>query len=262
MDSLLDEFIPIPDEDRFGFSTPVFMICVIIAYLAFVLQIGPRIMKNREPFKLKEFILFYNILQVVACLYAVNEIWNLASWSLFSFKSCHIYEANTVGRKKFDDLTYFIYWLKIFELCDTVVFVMRKKQNQITYLHVFHHSSTITLVYLLLKYYRGNGALYPIFLNSWVHVIMYTYYLFSNICSAEVMKKFILVKKSITIIQMVQFCMILAQVATTWKNCKIPLILRCYYLFVVSVIFYGFYDFYKKAYLTKQAANKSKNKSK
>lgn len=31
-------------------------------------------MKNREPFKLKEFILAYNIIQVVACLYVINEV--------------------------------------------------------------------------------------------------------------------------------------------------------------------------------------------
>lgn len=60
---------------------------------------------------------------------------------------------------------------------------------------------------------------------------------------------------------MIQFCLILAQAAIMWTNCKIPLILKYYYLLVVSVIFYGFYDFYKKAYANTQA-NKLKNKAK
>lgn len=79
--------------------------------------------------------------------------------------------------------------------------------------------------------------------------------------SAEVMKKFILIKKSITIIQMIQFCMILTQAYVMWSFCRIPLILRIYYCVVVAVIFYGFYDFYKKAYTNAQSS-KSASKSK
>lgn len=97
----------------------------------------------------------------------------------------------------------------------------------------------------------GIGALFPIFLNSWVHVIMYSYYLFSNVFGPGVMKHLIYIKKSITIIQMIQFVFILAQAMIMWNNCQVPLIVRSYYYVVVSVIFYGFYDFYKKTYLKK-----------
>ncbi|XP_065370199.1 very long chain fatty acid elongase 4 [Calliphora vicina] len=248
-------------DNRFGLTSPLFTISVIASYLLFVYQIGPRFMKNRPAFQLKQFMTIYNVLQVGACLYIVTAIWDLESWGIFDFNKCITYEVNTLNRAKFDTLTYFTFWLKIAELCDTVVFVLRKKERQITYLHVFHHSSTITLVYLFLKYYRGNGALYPIYLNSWVHVIMYTYYFFANICSAEVMKKFISIKKSITIIQMIQFCFILAHAAIMWSNCQIPALLKAYHCLIVLVIFYGFYDFYKKAYTNSQAS-KLKNKAK
>ncbi|KAM7345017.1 very long chain fatty acid elongase 1 [Cochliomyia hominivorax] len=259
MASLLDYLNPEESEQRFGMKSPTFVIGIIAAYLLFVYKIGPAIMKNRSPYRLKTLMNIYNVIQVVCCLYLINGIWRLTSWDLFNFKICRCYEPNTPERKTFEHLTYFTFWLKVVELLDTIIFVLRKKDNQITYLHVFHHSSTITLGYVLLKYYRGIGAFYPIYLNSWVHVIMYSYYFCANNFSAEVMKKFIMIKKSITIIQMIQFCFILLQAASMWINCQIPLAIIIYYCFVVSVIFYGFYDFYKKAYTNAQTKKSNKN---
>lgn len=100
------------------------------------------------------------------------------------------------------------------------------------------------------------GALFPIFLNSWVHIIMYSYYLAANIFGPDVMKHLTYIKKSITIIQMVQFVCLLTQAIYTLGNCEVPLVLRAYYCIVVSVIFYGFYDFYKKAYVQKSRNDK------
>lgn len=47
----------------------------------------------------------------------------------------------------FDDWTtlchfYYVY-NKYFDLVDTAIFVLRKKQNQITFLHVYHHCAVI-----------------------------------------------------------------------------------------------------------------------
>ncbi|XP_061392609.1 elongation of very long chain fatty acids protein 4 [Musca vetustissima] len=248
MVALLEDLHVIESETRFGMSSPVFLISVIGIYLLLIYKIGPEYMKDRQPYNLKTFVSIYNIFQVVSCFYLINKVWQLTSWDIFDFQKCTFYKDGTSDRQRFDYLTYVTFWLKIIELTDTVVFVLRKKRNQITYLHVFHHSSTITMVYLMLRYYRGNGALYPIFLNCWVHVLMYTYYLLANICSTEFMRHLLYVKKSITIIQMIQFIFILIQSLVMWSNCGVPLILRWYYCVVVIVIFYGFYDFYKKAY--------------
>lgn len=53
---------------------PVFII--VGAYLLFVLKIGPDMMKNREPYKLKNVMLFYNLFQTfynAFMLYWVSE---------------------------------------------------------------------------------------------------------------------------------------------------------------------------------------------
>lgn len=42
--------------------------------------------------------------------------------------------------------------LRFVELVETVFFVLRKKQRQISFLHVYHHISTIIIFWVFLKY--------------------------------------------------------------------------------------------------------------
>lgn len=54
------------------------------------------------------------------------------------------------------NITYTTFLLKIFELIETVFFVMRKKYNQISKLHVYHHASTVTMAFLMVKFVGGE----------------------------------------------------------------------------------------------------------
>lgn len=52
-----------------------------------------------------------------------------------------------------------IWWYliaKVIELFDTVFFVLRKKQNQVSFLHVYHHSIMVFFTWCYLKYLPGN----------------------------------------------------------------------------------------------------------
>jgi len=42
--------------------------------------------------------------------------------------------------------------LKIFDLVDTIFFVLRKKQNQVTFLHVYHHAGIVLGSWIAVKY--------------------------------------------------------------------------------------------------------------
>ena len=78
-----------------------------------------------------------------------------------------------------DDLMIiYVCWLyyicKFTEFLDTIFFVLRKKFDQITNLHVIHHSVMPAVVWLGVKFYpSGHGTLFGV-LNTFVHVIMYT----------------------------------------------------------------------------------------
>lgn len=55
-------------------------------------------------------------------------------------------------------VSYFFYFLKVVDLLDTIFFVLRKKNNQVTFLHIYHHAGVFTLGYLYMKVYSGGGT--------------------------------------------------------------------------------------------------------
>lgn len=54
------------------------------------------------------------------------------------------------------NLCYVYYLSKLTEFADTVFFVLRKKQSQITDLHVYHHSLTPMEAWILTKFIAGR----------------------------------------------------------------------------------------------------------
>lgn len=49
-------------------NNPILLLVILSSYLIFIYKIGPSWMRNRKPYELKEPIMIYNILQVVACI--------------------------------------------------------------------------------------------------------------------------------------------------------------------------------------------------
>lgn len=47
--------------------------------------------------------------------------------------------------------------LKILELSDTVIFILRKKYNQASFLHIYHHTSTALLSWIACKFVPGKS---------------------------------------------------------------------------------------------------------
>lgn len=101
-------------------------------------------------------------------------------------------------------LTLFWYTLliKLMEFAETFFFILRKKYNQVTKLHVYHHWSTFLWIWLVTKYIGGGSASLFIILNSFVHVIMYTYYFLASF-GPKFQKKLTWWKSKLTMIQMV-----------------------------------------------------------
>jgi hypothetical protein len=82
-----------------------------------------------------------------------------------------------------------------------VIFALRKKSNQITFLHVFHHFSMVINSWLGVKYVAGGQTFFLAMLNSFIHGIMYTYYGLSAI--GPHMQKYLKWKKYLTQMQLV-----------------------------------------------------------
>ncbi|CAN8067942.1 unnamed protein product [Agarophyton chilense] len=109
--------------------------------------------------------------------------------------------------------TFYLFYLsKFYELLDTFILVTRGKS--LSLLHVWHHSSVILSVWGWLEYGVTIGV-YGLWFNTFVHVIMYTYF---ALRLARVKMPF---KRLITLTQIVQFLTGFASlIPFTWSYVK------------------------------------------
>lgn len=138
-----------------------------------------------------------------------------------------------------------VYWIsKFVELLDTVYMVLRHKTRQISFLHVWHHS-TITLLADWAYTRSSIPAIVPVVaLNSAVHVVMYGYYALTALYPLHEFTW----KKRITQMQMTQF--VIAIVHGTYGY--------LYHGFCIYSILYGlgmlslFSNFYYRTFIAKK----------
>lgn len=151
-----------------------------------------------------------SLLSFVSLLMIVHNI-VLAAFSMYVFKQNAPFIFNrfrSVSFKMFcaDENKYIFnhvhYWSwvfylsKIYEIMDTVILHLNKKRA--TFLQCYHHAGAIFATYLFCKA-ESHMAWIFVVLNSFVHSVMYLYYLIS------VFRIRIRFKKIITTMQMTQF---------------------------------------------------------
>ncbi|RZC41512.1 ELO domain containing protein, partial [Asbolus verrucosus] len=147
---------------------------------------------------------------------------------------------------------HFGYILKGIELSETAMFILRKKYNQVTKLHVYHHSSTFLIAWMGVKYVGGGMATFQVILNCIIHLLMYTYYLLATF-GEEWQAKLAKWKPKLTMLQMIQFCVMIAHaLQALHPECHVQKQLLLIYIPNVVLVFRMFWLFYKKSYMKKR----------
>lgn len=82
-----------------------------------------------------------------------------------------------------------------------IFFLLKKKDKQITFLHVYHHCGMIFFAWILAKYFGSGQIVFIAFFNSFVHIWMYFYYLLTVI--QKEYNKSVWWKKHLTELQLV-----------------------------------------------------------
>ncbi|XP_047986271.1 elongation of very long chain fatty acids protein-like [Leguminivora glycinivorella] len=226
---------------------PVLMILAI--YLLFVLKLGPAFMRKRPAYKLTRTLLAYNFIQVAISVYLVQKYFRAMLELGLVPRKCHMTNERLRQEIVFGIWLYFA--AKVTELLDTVFFVLRKKDNQITFLHLYHHSIMMVGTWAFFKYSPSDTALFIGFLNSLVHVFMYTYYGLAAL--GPKVAKYLTWKKYMTTFQLVQFVSIVAQYLITVKLSECPPS-KGVAIFIVCntlVFLVLFVNFYKQSYVKK-----------
>lgn len=132
---------------------------------------------------------------------AVGNSYARSDWSFWCQPYMPPDEPQSYMNRLYGRVAYAYFLLKVADLLDTVFFVLRKKTNQISFLHIYHHSiMVLTSYYCTKNLVMGHLALMPI-INMFVHSLMYTYYLVT--CIKPELKESMWWKKHITQVQMV-----------------------------------------------------------
>ncbi|XP_025269074.1 elongation of very long chain fatty acids protein AAEL008004-like [Camponotus floridanus] len=236
-------------------SSPFPLMFIIFGYLYFVLYGGPRYMKNRPPYKLKTFILLYNLIQILVNLWFVKEHIAFGWFSKYNIICLQLPTPDSSNTYRMLNTVWWLLLLKIFDFVETCIFVLRKKQNQVSNLHVHHHISNLIFCWIFLKYFPEERVTFISLLNCAVHVIMYMYYLSSSQIGPKCQPILHFLKPFITRIQMIQF-LVLIVYSLQVLNPACEIHINYLYAKVIFYIFIGnlflylylFYDFYKNNY--------------
>ncbi|XP_017081159.1 elongation of very long chain fatty acids protein 4 [Drosophila eugracilis] len=102
---------------------------------------------------------------------------------------------------------WWFYISKIMEFADTAFFILRHKWTQLSFLHVYHHSTMFAFCWIFIKWLPTGSVYVPTMINSFVHVIMYGYYALSVLGPRT--QKFLWWKSYLTGLQLLQFTIVL-----------------------------------------------------
>lgn len=139
------------------------------------------------------------------------------------------------------------YWIKVSEMIETVVFVLRRKGKQITKLHIYHHCMTLLISYFCVAYGFKSGWFFGLFINCFVHVLMYTYYLLCALFGDA--RYFLWIKKTVTSAQIIQFAVVLTQlIMHQFLGCSYSKYLAAFLISQYLVFLLLFCQFFVSAY--------------
>lgn len=230
-------------------SGPIFF---TFAYLAMV-YFGVKYMKDKEEFQIKPYIFTYNLYQCVLNVWCVAAVIHEVYTNPMFTGIWGNYPENTPRAFRISFLVWVHYNNKYVELLDTLFMILRKKNNQISFLHCYHHVMLIWAWFLVCKVEASGDSFFGATVNSFIHVLMYGYYTLALLGVPCPWKKWI------TNCQMLQFCVCFAHsVYALWKG-NAPPILPLAQAFVMINMLVLFGNFYRKAYL-KGGKDKTKEK--
>ncbi|XP_026729754.1 elongation of very long chain fatty acids protein 7-like isoform X1 [Trichoplusia ni] len=245
-------------DSWFMMSSPMPILSVVVAYLILI-RIGPRIMKNRQPLQMNRLIAYYNASQVFLATMICFKVFKL---NLFRdgiiYAGCR-YPSNTQNSMLLD-LGWWYFFAKFTELLDTVFFVLRKKDKQVTFLHVYHHVIMALYSWSYLKFAAGGEGAVLALLNSVVHVVMYSYYLLSGL--GPRFQKYLWWKKYVTKLQLIQFILMLTYCAWTHfsPRCQYASGFTYFICSNITIFLFLFLNFYTKSYKKRNMEKKNVEK--
>ncbi|XP_045111896.1 elongation of very long chain fatty acids protein AAEL008004-like [Portunus trituberculatus] len=232
----------------FLMSSPIPTILACFLFVAGVTWWGPQYMRDRKPISgLRPYMMAYNALQVV---FSAWLFWEAGMGGWFGSYSFVCQRCDYSGNPQAMRMLRVGYWYllsKFADFIDTIFFIMNKKNEHVSLLHVCHHSLMPVCMWYGVRHHSGGHTTLLIFLNAFVHTVMYLYYLLAAM--GPRVRPFLWWKKYLTTLQIVQFLTVMAQNAMVFfVECAVPPVLLIWVNSMAVLFLILFTDFYIKAY--------------
>ncbi|XP_044074627.1 ELOVL fatty acid elongase 8a isoform X3 [Siniperca chuatsi] len=181
--------------------SPVPISCIFLCYLV-IIWVGPKLMAKRQPVNLKTVLIVYNFAMVCLSAYMFYEF-TASSWlARYSLLCQPVDYSDNPLAMRMARVCWWFFFSKVIELSDTIFFILRKKNSQLTFLHVYHHATMIFNWWAGVKYVAGGQSFLIGLTNSLVHVVMYLYYGLAGLGPS--MSKYLWWKRYLTSLQLGQ----------------------------------------------------------
>ena len=230
------------------------VICLILLF--YVYYSKPLFAKVRDHFNIKSegklfrlFMLLHNLALCLFSLWVTINTWPL----LVNYTKIHGYKALLVDKDFWISFEYWaivFYVSKFYEFFDSWILVLKGKDP--SYLQVYHHFGVVVAMWLACKNH-SNWLIFMVALNSFIHTLMYFYYVFSSLGHKSELAS------SLTKMQLAQFVTgILLSSPTyildeaTWEN---KLSMAFMHSYAIGLIFL-FYQMFLEKYKEKQENKK------
>jgi len=221
-------------------TKPCFMTMATMGYFSMI-YILSKYMKELKAYNLKYPMLLYNNAQILLNVYMVYGLSAVVSYP-------NIYGINIPYTANLRYFVYIHYLSKYFDYFDTLFIILRgKEKQQLSFLHVYHHSTIGVIWGFLLYRGHGNGtASFGCFINSIIHLIMYSHYLCTSLGYNNPFKKYI------TRTQLLQFAVCLVHsLAVIGVEEIVPKKYAVIELIYQTTMLVLFSNFYVKSYPSK-----------
>ncbi|XP_012720286.2 ELOVL fatty acid elongase 8b [Fundulus heteroclitus] len=230
--------------------SPVPVSLIFLGYLC-VVWAGPGLMKHRQPVDLKVVLIVYNFAMVGLSAYMFHEFL-VASWlSRYSLLCQPVDYSTSPLAMRMARVCWWFFFSKVIELSDTLFFILRKKNSQLTFLHVYHHGTMIFNWWAGVKYVAGGQSFFIGLVNTFVHIIMYSYYGLAAI--GPHMQKYLWWKRYLTSLQLVQFLLFLLHTGyNLFTECDFPDSMNVVVFGYCVTLIILFSNFYYQSYLHKK----------
>lgn len=229
---LLDDYLP--------------TLALTVLYLLIV-RLGPHYMRERRPYSCRSLLLVYNVCLTLLSLFMFTQLVPAVWHGHYNFFCQNTFSAPEMDNKVMRILWWY-YFSKLVEFMDTFFFILRKNNHQITFLHIYHHATMFNIWWFVMNWVPCGHSFFGPMLNSFVHVVMYSYY---GLSSIPAMRPYLWWKKYLTQLQLIQFFLTVCHTtcAVLWP-CGFPVgwtLFQISYMFTLIVLFANFYSqTYKK----------------